>query len=302
MGDILHAFPAAESLRLSFPGAAISWVTRARWLPLLKGAPFLDRVIALEGLASWKAIRALRPDVAFDFQGLFQSALVGRAARPRTFWGFDRSIVRESLAALLYSNRVAAHGPHRIQRNLQLIEKAGAQNLTDKSWIAQGSAEGELPVEPFVLASPFAGWAGKQWPLESYAALAGQLAGEGLRLVLNLSREQARSVRDAAGVHIHISGLPGLIHATRNAAAVVGVDSGPLHLAAALNKPGVAIYGPTDPAATGPFGGSMIVLRTEAAETTYDRHREIHSSMRAVTPAAVAEAVLQSVGARLRSR
>ena len=61
---------------------------------------------------------------------------------------------------------------------------------------------------------------------------------------------------DAPGAHVHVSGIAGLIHATRQAAAVVGGDSGPLHLAAAIGKPGVAIFGPTDPARHGPYGGS----------------------------------------------
>ena len=70
---------------------------------------------------------------------------------------------------------------------------------------------------------------------------------------------------------MHFSGLAGLIHATRRAAAVVGVDSGPLHLAAALGKPGVAIFGPTDPARNGPYGESITVLRSPSAVTSYKR-------------------------------
>ncbi|MDE3166391.1 MAG: hypothetical protein KGN36_11345, partial [Acidobacteriota bacterium] len=80
------------------------------------------------------------------------------------------------------------------------------------------------------------------------------------------------------------SSLAGLIHATRRASAVVGVDSGPLHLAAALHKPGAAIFGPTDPARNGPYGGSLRVLRGAGASTTYKRAAEIAACMRAITP------------------
>jgi heptosyltransferase-1 len=96
----------------------------------------------------------------------------------------------------------------------------------------------------------------------------------------------------------HCSGLPGLIHATRRAVAVVGVDSGPLHLAAALGKPGVAIYGPTDPARNGPYGDSLQVLRSPAAVTTYKRGASIDEAMRAVSPAQVFEALQATLGAR----
>jgi heptosyltransferase-1 len=146
-----------------------------------------------------------------------------------------------------------------------------------------------------VLASPFAGWAGKQWPLESYAQLADLLAREGIPLVMNVSGDLASSLRGLPNVHVHVSSIAGLIYATRRAAAVVGVDSGPLHIAAGLGKLGVAIFGPTDPAATGPYGGSMQVLRTPEAHTTYDRHKEIQASMLSIKASDVASAVLQAV-------
>ena len=87
----------------------------------------------------------------------------------------------------------------------------------------------------------------------------------------------------------HYSGLPGLIDATRRATAVVGVDSGPLHLAAALGKPGVAIFGPTDPSRNGPYGNSLRVLRSAAAVTTYKRGAVIDESMRNISPDEVFE-------------
>ena len=83
--------------------------------------------------------------------------------------------------------------------------------------------------------------------------------------------------------------------------AIVGVDSGPLHLAAALGKPGVAIYGPTDPARNGPYGGTFTVLRSPTALTTYKRTEQPDQSMRAITPDQVAgalEAILSAANKR----
>jgi heptosyltransferase-1 len=102
----------------------------------------------------------------------------------------------------------------------------------------------------------------------------------------------------AEGVVAHYSSLSGLIHATRRAAAIVGVDSGPLHLAAALGKPGVAIFGPTDPARNGPYGDSLRVLRTPEAVTTYKRGAAIDSSMQDISPDAVFEVLRTVIGAR----
>jgi heptosyltransferase-1 len=90
---------------------------------------------------------------------------------------------------------------------------------------------------------------------------------------------------------VHHSALAGLIHATRRAIAVVGVDSGPLHLAAALGKPGVAIFGPTDPAMNGPYGGTLEVLRSPGAATSYKRLAAIDASMREIDPDRVFEAL-----------
>jgi heptosyltransferase-1 len=90
--------------------------------------------------------------------------------------------------------------------------------------------------------------------------------------------------------------LIGLIWLTRQAVAVVGVDSGPLHLAAALGKCGVAIYGPTDPARNGPYGGSIAVLRSPNAVTTYKRASAIDPSMRAISPEAVFQALRERFG------
>jgi heptosyltransferase-1 len=141
-----------------------------------------------------------------------------------------------------------------------------------------------------------AGWAAKQWPLEYYSELGRLLVNEtGCKLVLN-----APSPIDMRHTHAHVSGLPGLIDATRRAAAVVGVDSGPLHLAAALGKPGVAIFGPTDPARNGPRGGAITVLRSPLALTTYKRNHT-GGAMRDIRPEAVLE-VLQSVLAGASAR
>jgi heptosyltransferase I len=86
--------------------------------------------------------------------------------------------------------------------------------------------------------------------------------------------------------------LSGLIDATRRATAIVGLDSGPMHLAAALGKPGLALFGPTDPARNGPYGGSMAVLRSPGADTSYKRRDEIDPSMRSLSVSQVYESLL----------
>lgn len=296
MGDILHALPVAVSLRRSFPDTRLAWAVEPRWRVLVEAAA--DEIIEVDrrtwpGLRSaWRALRAASFDCALDVQGLFKSALVAAASGAPRRIGFDRAFAREGAVAVFYTQRVAVRSAHVVDRNLELAAAAGATELVREFPLPAGVAEGELPAGPFVLASPLAGWVSKQWPLENYAAVA-----RGLRvpLVLNVApadRERAASVE---GVRVHVSSIAGLIDATRRAAAVIGLDSGPLHLAAALGRPGVALFGPTDPARNGPYGGTVTVLRAPGAVTSYRRESVIAPSLRALTSGQVLAALPREV-------
>ena len=301
MGDILHALPAVASLKRSFPHRKLVWLLSPKWMPLLEGNPFIDEFVEFERGSlgalrqTWSRLKSLKPSLAIDFQGLVQSALAGRITGAKRFFGFTRSVAREPLAARFYSFPTPVHGPHRIERNLQLVQAAGATDLTLDSWIPDGRDEGSLPKSPFVLVSPFAGWAGKQWPVNAYEALGERLGRHGLQLVANVSAGQCEQLAHLKNLHLHSSSIGGLIAATRGATAVLGLDSGPLHLAAALKKPGVALFGPTDPAQTGPFSNTFTVIRTNTVATTYKRHSDVHESMKEITVDQVANALLQKV-------
>jgi heptosyltransferase-1 len=302
MGDIIHALPAVASLKTGFPGARLTWVVEPRWAPLLEGNPFVDRVVLLRRktagglLESWRELRSEDYDFAVDFQGLIKSALTAACARPQRIFGFDPSQIRERAAALFYSDKTLAAQAHVVDRNLELAAATGATSVLHVFPLPPGAPEGDLPPGDFVLASPLAGWRSKQWPAEYYASLATRLRRElNIPLAMNLPAAARFQVEGATA---HVSGLPGLIDATRRAAAVVGVDSGPMHLAAALGRPGVAIFGPTSPARNGPYGGSLRVLRSPTAATTYKRGDAIDESMRRVGPDEVFEALRSALHER----
>jgi heptosyltransferase-1 len=299
MGDILHSLPGIASLKHSFPAARISWVVEPRWIPLLDGNGLVDRFIPFRRgePRSWKLTKdellAERYDLAVDFQGLFKSALIAHLARPERLAGFGPGVVRERAAGLFYSTRVPSSAVHVVDQALDLAGGAGASNLVRSFPLPIGTPEGILPEGPFALASPLAGWASKQWPLGYYQELATLLRTKlGMPLVLNGA---PGSVPLVPGTMQQESGIQGLIHATRRAALVIGVDSGPLHLAAALNKSGTAVFGPTDPARNGPYGGDFHVFRVAGVRTTHRRGSEIDASMRAVTPEQVFEALATRV-------
>ncbi len=304
MGDIIHALPAAASLKNSYPGCDLTWLVEPRWAPLLENNPFLDRVLLLDRSSpggvyrSWRELRGRQYDFAVDFQGLIKSAIAASAAHPSRIFGFHYTQVRERAAAFFYSNKTISRSIHIVDRNLDLAAAAGATALTRTFPLPAGRPEGELPSGDFILASPLAGWRSKQWPAESYRLLAATLLRDlGMPLVLNLP--PGAEIPSFEGSIRHSSGLPGLIDATRRATAVLGVDSGPLHLAAALGKPGVGLFGPTDPARNGPYGSTFKVLRSPLAVTTYRRGDIIDESMRSISPGEAFEALRAVIRERL---
>jgi heptosyltransferase-1 len=299
MGDVIAALPAVASLKHSIPHSKITWVIDPKWSLLLEGNPYVDSVVHLDrrtftGLRqAWRELRAARFDFAVDFQGLVKSALVATLARSERIFGFNAAYARESAASWFYSTKVPIRSYHAVERNLDLAAAAGASNILRTFPLPPGAPESELPADDFVLASPLAGWGAKQWPLEYYSRLAERLRREcGMPLVVD-----APYPLHVESTKTHVSTLPGLIHATRRATAVVGLDSGPLHLAAALGKPGVAIYGPTEPERHGPYGGTIGVLRSPGAVTTYRRTPEPDPSMREITPDQVFDALVPILAA-----
>ena len=306
MGDVIFTLPAVASLKHSFPGWHLTWAIEPQWAPLLEQNPFVDCVVPVRRdmpagvLDTWRLLRAARYDFAVDFQGLLKSALVASVARTGRIFGLHYGQARERLAALFYSDTINTHARHMVDKHLDLAAAAGAASALRVFPLPLGQAEGDLPAGDFVIASPLAGWRSKQWPLEHYRVLARLLRHElDVPLVLDgppACRPLLAQVPEAVS---QTSSVAGLIYATRRATAVVGVDSGPLHIAAALGKPGVALYGPTDPERNGPYGDSLRVLRAAGSVTTYRRHHSIDETMRRLGPEEVFSA-LRSVLAERR--
>jgi heptosyltransferase I len=282
MGDILHTLPAVTGLHWRHPEARIHWIVEPRWQVLIEGHPALASVIPFDR-KSWESVRAARRqmrslaiDQAYDFQGLIKSALVAWQSGARRITGYDAPHLREPAARFFYGERRRVTAAHVVDQHLEMAGVKAPSVIA----LPPGRAEGELPAGPFVLTSPFAGWRSKQWPLEYFAHLAKRLP---VPLVLNASPKDVKHLPAMPNTLRHVSSVEGLIWATRQAAAVVGVDSGPLHLAAALGKRGVAIFGGTDPARNGPYGDTIRVLRSPRAVTSYERGEEIDPVMRDVT-------------------
>jgi heptosyltransferase I len=264
----------------------IHTVNMKRWRSAL-----LHPTTLKEFRAAVKAVRAVHYDVALDFQGAIRSALfasIGGAARTAGF-----TDPRESLARFLYSERFPRPGDHVIEQNYAFAALALKDYLEEKQFhllapqlphdpAAESWAESEimrLGIASFAIMNPGAGWAAKQWPPERYGQVAQALALHNLKTLVNAAPGEealARAVIDASkGNAFVISCTIGqLIALTRRARLFVGGDTGPLHLAAALGVPVVGLFGPTDPARTGPFGTKAAVLRHEESKTTFSHHQQ----------------------------
>ena len=320
MGDIVHTLPAVSDLRSALPDARIDWAVEDRWAPLLEENPVSDEAIpvalgrwrnSMSHLRSWREatelvgrLRETGYDLALDFQGLVKSALVARLSGANCVAGFESGLQREPLAGITYSRRAGSSRDHVVDRYRDLAAFACGVPSADTAVfpLPQGTLDPSLP-ERFVLTSPQAGWGAKQWPAGHYAELAASMwRSHAIPLVVDCAPGQGRyaeQIRAAApkdAVIPHLSTIKGLIGATRVAQAVVGVDSGPLHLASAAGKQGVAIFGPTDPARNGPYGPGIVVIRDPNAETTYKRGRGPSGSMRACSPATVYVALKPFLG------
>jgi heptosyltransferase-1 len=295
IGDIVHALPAVAALGETYPQAEIHWVVETRHAVLLQGNPFVHRVINLDTLG-WRAnlasrrtvksvmqgIAALRQveyDAALDFQGLYKSALIARLSRSSQRLGLAEPWLREPAAAAIYTERVAPRrGSHIIEMNMALVERLGVGPVARERWQfpLPCSPEDDQYVErqlalrgcdDFMVVNPGGGWKNKCWPPENYAELIRRMAAAfpGNIFLTGSSAEEPLiqgiiQQADSPRVKHFPSTITQFIPLVRRAKLFLGGDTGPLHLAAAVRTPIVALYGPTDPARNGPFSEADITL------------------------------------------
>jgi lipopolysaccharide heptosyltransferase I len=304
IGDIVHALPSVAALGESFPEAEIHWIVEKRHAALLEGNPCVGRVIQIDTLSRrgslaavstvgemWRTLRGLNEagyEAAVDFQGLWKSALIARLSGARRKVGFARSWMREPGAGIFYSERVSPENRrHVIEMNLALVEHLGARPgrwqfpLPHASEAAQsvGRQLARIEAGDFIIVNPGGGWKAKRWAPENYARLLRYLESSfsGKILLTGSPQESAMISEILAGAETRRtfyfpSNLMEFIALARRARLFLGGDTGPLHLAAAVGTPVVAIYGPTDPVRNGPFSKSDIVLSNHAPVSYSRRH------------------------------
>jgi len=318
MGDVIHALPAAAALRDTFPGARIDWAIDPKWKRLLEGNPDLNEIILTDrksatGMAiTISNLRNAKYTCAIDYQGLYKSALLAFASGAPRRIGFQSSYAREGLASLLYTDKLNPRGGHKVDHNLALAHAAGAHEvparfalsigLEDAQQVAQELARHNI--DQFYVLNPGGGWRSKCWPPERYGELSYKLAAErGWRGVItygpgeeNLAQQVAVAARNSKPVAIPLK-LGPLMALMQRAKFVISADTGPLHLASALDAPVIGLFGPTDPVRNGPYRGTSINIRNPRnSETTYRRGTSYSSAMLSITVEQAMESIEQLLG------
>ncbi|MFH1980546.1 MAG: glycosyltransferase family 9 protein [Pseudomonadota bacterium] len=301
IGDVIHTLPALNAIRRRYPRAHITWLVEPAAADLIVGHEALDRVLvsqrrewaggiktgprakSLHRIARFvRALRDTRYDMVLDFQALLKGSLWVALARGRRKIGFGPGMAHQEMSWLLLNERIPAISMevHALERNLIMLEALGIHTRRveyrlpvgpdNVRWVRQRLAGGGRPV---VAINPMAKWPTKLWVPERFAVLADRLVtARGAAVVFTGGPEDRGSV-DAiiarmSSPAINLAGetsLKTLAALYASADCLVTTDTGPMHLAAAVALPVVALFGPTAPWRTGPYGRRHRVVRTAAA-------------------------------------
>jgi len=333
IGDVIHTLPALTALRRHYPDARITWLVEEAAADLVRGHKALDRVLVsrrkhwlkeLRGPNRGKSLAAMRDfirslrdtryDLIIDFQALLKSSVLIALTRARRKVGFGPGLEHMEHSYLFLNERIPAVDMeiHALDRGLMLLEALG---------IPRGPAIYDLPVgknehravdellrrhgidasKPLVAVNPVAKWETKLWSISSFARLADRLIHRcGARVVFTGSGQDRPVIADIlsrmAFPAVSLAGetsLKTLAALYRRCHLLISTDTGPMHLGCAMGTPVIALFGPTAPWRTGPYGKRHQAIRTGAAcSPCFKRTCPIGTSecMRQISAARVFEA------------
>ena len=302
LGDLVHTLSVAHAIRLHDPSHYIVWIVEERERSLLLNNPAVDEVVvgptrawrhelrtpagAIRVVRELKELsdrlRALRLDVAVDVQGLLKSSIFTTLTHAPVRIGFSWRSAREPLSSMFTTHRVTPPPgvTHMVEWNLSLLEPLGIPvpeigfplplvPEADERAAALLEGSGLTPQERVVTLIPATRRPPKQWPPASYRELAERLTNEtNARILLLVGPGEERLLHfitqglDGRAIPVSTTSIPETVAFLKRAHLVVGNDTGPLHLGAALGVPTIGLYGPTRPEVNGPYGPRVQVIRS----------------------------------------
>ncbi len=296
IGDVIHTLPSLGALRRLYPYAHITWVVEEAAADLVVNHPYLDQVLISRRKSwakdikdgkfqpAWREIRSFikqlksrRYDLVIDFHGLFKSAMIVFLSRGKRKLGYDSW---QELSGLFLNEKIPEDmNKHAVDRYLDFPRHLGA-TIETPDFILPANPEAEaralrllashtLEKKKYIAVNPVALWETKLWDNRKFAELADAIQ-ERLKIPVVFTGSNKESLDEITSQMktkgIHLGGqttLPELACIYQEARAVITTDSGPMHLAAALGTPVFALFGPTDPARTGPYGTGHTIIRAD---------------------------------------
>jgi len=319
IGDLLHALPAVHCLKAGL-NAQIDWIVHPAYAELVRCFSDVSRVLVFPRRATpaefMRQIKSLRAeqqyDMIVDLQGILKSAFVSRVARglKRIGPSFHRefsSFFYTAVTGVKNKNR------HAVDENMDLISYLGLPVLPPEYPLTVPlQLAGET--SPRIAILPFSRWTTKTWPLMSFIRVGRELQENyGASIyIMGSSGEQALGVeieKALSGRVVNMVGkttLPQMAGLLREMNLVIANDSGPMHLAAVLNTPVLAMYGPSDPVRTGPSPGARHrILRGKLkCQPCFSRHCRYRdgSCMLTITPEIVIHTAMEMLSKHLKKQ
>jgi len=301
LGDIIHSLPVLWELRKRFPDAFIGWVVKEVWQDVIADNPLIDHLIILKKgvsgiISAIHEARSLKFDTVIDLQGLFRSGVITFFSGATDRLGFSNA---RELAPIFYNNKVVVPpgkmhavdrymltigalpspqiplnqiplNPPFVKGEIGKLEFPLYISIEDAEWVKQFLLENNLnDKKPLIAINPSARWVKKRWPAASYSALINQLIKElkaGIIIVgskddIPIAEEITSLVNERIYIATGKTSIKRLAALLEKVNLLITNDSGPMHIAAALGTPAAALFGPTDPELTGPYGRGHVVLR-----------------------------------------
>ncbi|TKT72387.1 lipopolysaccharide heptosyltransferase I [Afipia massiliensis] len=296
LGDVVHHMPAVTDAHRRWPDARMTWVVEEGFAPLARLHPAISEVISvstrrwrsqlLRG-ATWTEVsafkarlRSIKAEKVIDTQGLIRSALIAWTATGERH-GYNASSIREPMASWFYDIKHAvARDQHAVTRNRLLtgLSLGYSPDATIDYGLVKPPKDG---CAPYAVLLHGTSRAAKEWREVDWIGTGKWLRGQGLDVVLpwGNERERLRCERLAAAIPgsriLDRQPLDATAKVIANAALVIGVDTGLLHLAAAYSVPLIAVFLATDPGLTGPVGnGSITVVGGKDVYPSFERVTE----------------------------
>lgn len=331
LGDVIHCFQAVSQLQKLKPEAELHWLVNNSFCEIVSLHPAVKRVIPFnrqrlskighffpEFLNLRKSLRAQNYDLAIDFQGLFRNSFFAWISGAKKVIGFDPS--PEAISGVFYHLSIKTGRLHAIEKNCELVAKLFGEPFSVPPFEFKKDIEAEKSLkillrnyklapekDPYIVVAPRGRWESKNWPPSFFITVLQKVKKSFplLNFVIAGAKEDegiCEKIADTINTRaFNLAGktnLRQLFELIRYSKLMFCVDSGPMHIAAALRIPVCALFGPTDPEKTGPYGTNNRVFQSGTCIKCFKRYcfRSTDTCHSAVNPDEVAEHLIKTIG------